>query len=648
MKRWLLTVVGLMLTTSLARADYLLLIVNVGQGQSKMNAPAGGMMGMIGGPGMFPPGQQGNRGAMGFKGAGGGQAMGFMGAIGGPAMGGPAMGGPAMGFRGAFGNQGGGQNPSDAPKPILIPLCVELKVTPSLNGIRSFEAGKEQKIFHPWGSGYILPKSGPIVMASFYLSKDNKILPNHFKRFEQEKNRLSKDKDKKIENTLELAEYALSHGLHVQFEDIMNKLADVAEYKADKKILAYLKVKAELDKRVEKTPSAPWFARLSNGYEKETSSLHYTILHRMSGKSSQISDRVKALEHNLKGFYYWWTLRGVALPMPKERLVAMVTTSEDDFKYFHKGLAGGSVVFDGYQTPRENVLVMALEPRAEEYVMLKSVSDEFWGQPGMSKDKMLEGRYKLQSKDQIHAGIMAITLKALEETMEQAAISHDGSLQLLYASGLMPSKVIVPEWVQYGMSSIFETPPGHPWQTLGAPSPLYLPIVKQLRDGKKLEETGVETLKKIVTDSYFRQAHAKPKDHAAEMKAKATAWLLCYHMARDPVKLKAYFEELARMPPDLDLDEQDLLNCFARAFDAWDGNRKKVDEGRLQALVSAWVNEMTFLNLEGEDLIKTIMRLHAEGEKIVASQGNQPGNPMAPGGNKGPGGNNGNGGGNKQ
>jgi Protein of unknown function (DUF1570) len=613
LKRWLLAMVLFGLTASLVQADYLLVIINVGYNQDKMTTPGTGMMGVSGMPAVgVPPGtMMGNRGMAG--------AVGMMGATGVP------MG--QMG--GVMGNTGGPISQPSGPKPILIPLCIELEGPPIQAARLQQYMSAAIPVQHKWGKAYLLQKTGPIVQSGFYV-QDNKTLPGIHKRFELEKARLSKDsKDKTnlAERTLEVAEWALSHGMHAEFEKIMDALA--LEEKEHPKILAYLKIKAELVKRIDKGPSSASFTTLAKkSLEKEDKSPHYTILHDLP-KGADVGDvaaRAALLEHNLKGFYYWWALRGVTLPMPTERLGALMTTTEDAFKYYHKGLSGGQIVYDGFHESRDNLVVMSLEPRGSTYFMLKDVSSVFWTQANMGRATMLKGpRTAPQKEEQVQAGLCALALKAMEERMAEATVSHHGTRQLFYAAGLLPPNVIVPEWVLQGMGSIFETPPEHPWETLGAAHPLYLPLVRKLKKEEKLEATDVDTLRQIVTDGYFHQAHAKPQDRDLQLKAKATAWMLCYHLARnEPVKLQAYFKELGRLPPDIDLDEEVLMNCFARAFDAWDSNKKMVDKLRLDKMVLGWTNSRTAIPLEAEDLVQTIRKLPAEGERILATPPPQP------------------------
>jgi hypothetical protein len=74
-------------------------------------------------------------------------------------------------------------------------------------------------------------------------------------------------------------------------------------------------------------------------------------------------------------------------------------------------------------------------------------------------------------------------------------------------------------------------------------------------------------------------------------------------MRKEPRKLMAYGKELSKMPRDLELDDEALLGCFARAFDAWDNTRKVATRGELEKLANRWYLEMASTNLESQPLL---------------------------------------------
>src|SRR5438132_799386 len=47
---------------------------------------------------------------------------------------------------------------------------------------------------------------------------------------------------------------------------------------------------------------------------------------------------------------------------------------------------------------------------------------------------------------------LALVQKILEEESERTTITHEGTRQLLAASGVLPRSVQAPDWVQYGLA----------------------------------------------------------------------------------------------------------------------------------------------------------------------------------------------------
>jgi hypothetical protein len=233
-------------------------------------------------------------------------------------------------------------------------------------------------------------------------------------------------------------------------------------------------------------------------------------------------------------------------------------------------------------------------------------------------------------------------------------MSHEASRQLSFASGLLPSKVNVPEWLQFGMGSFFETPLQSPWPTVGAPNPYWLPRFKEFNSGKnaklKYESSPYRTLVKVITDGYFREGVAvglirgeKAADRANRVraaqegqlrKARAAAWALTFYLAREHLpSLQRYFKELSRQPRDIELDQKTLLTCFQKAFSGED----------LTRLANRWVTYINTAQLEASAVHEKIREIHAQMNKppttgvgIGLPGGVRPGFP--PGGGVPPGG----------
>src|SRR5262249_25578403 len=100
---------------------------------------------------------------------------------------------------------------------------------------------------------------------------------------------------------------------------------------------------------------------------------------------------------------------------------------------------------------------------------------------------------------------LCLAVKVLEADAERQTVSHYGARQLIYAGNrLLARYVVAPEWIQYGLSSFFETPLGAPWTSPTTPSVIHLKECLELLEKKGA--SGGEVLKQVVTDAYVRAA----------------------------------------------------------------------------------------------------------------------------------------------
>ena len=213
------------------------------------------------------------------------------------------------------------------------------------------------------------------------------------------------------------------------------------------------------------------------------------------------------------------------------------------------------------------------------YLTLEKKCNEFWTK-GINRALLLtkpetaipqDVQYARDPVAKVYLAELALLQNVSESDGERASITHNGTRQLVYASGLLPSTVAAPEWLQFGMGSFFETPMGSPFVSMGGTSTEYMPLWRDLRKLKQLGKTKehpnhdpVETLRLVVTDSYFRQAH-QDGSFSSLRRARASSWALLYfllqHNKLEGQKpnlegLQRYFQEMAKMPRERELDEK--------------------------------------------------------------------------------------------
>lgn len=685
MKRWFLAAASLMVSAGLASADYVIIVANLGgnRGPELRTQPAGGAgmrgggagmrgggVGMRGGSGaigpggppgggsgaMGPGGMRGGSGAMGPGGPPGGGSGAF--GPGGPPGGGSGAMGPGgmRGGSGAFGpggmggslppmmmfggSMGGMSSPDIDDVPFFVVVVVEVDAGNVPGGVeKSFERRGYAKVALPKRIGRIctLPQR-----TSFSLTlvirdgQSTRSLPTVRKRFEDRFAKTFKDKPS-AEIILELADWTLQHGLVDKFPQVMDKLVEAD--KGHPAAVAYVKIKADLAKPAEDNETAAdWRNKLLHGY-KITEGAHYKIIHNAStNEASEVKSHLDHLENAFRGYYYWFALQGQALSVPQTRQLVVLTNQDKDFQHFRKILTSGPVVVDGFFARRENLAVMNATRQDDTYETVKRFWKN-WENRRFLRNPLLQGLKSGHPRDVLpgeiaEAQTAALILSALEQEAELATVSHDASRQLLFTSGLLPRSVAAPEWILFGMGSFFETPLQSPWAGIGAPSAYYYPRWQELKDRKILEKGSGETLRKVVSDAYFRGLPAQGESgslarllHDATMRnARATAWSLTYFLAKQKLEgLERYFKELGKMPRDIELDGEVLLGCFARAFGAVDANNK-VDASKLKTLERDWFNYMDKVDFESKEMLKTVRRLgrellkRAQGEDAAADR----------------------------
>jgi hypothetical protein len=647
MKRWLLAVAALLYgAVGMSFGDYIVIKYNLSA--ERENEPQQGQPGFpgVGGPGAGGSGAGGPGPGLAPPGAGGSGAGGPTTR---PGMAGPGAGGSGAGFGGPgagmmqpgiMGGIGGaaageGGEPEDIEiSPLYAIAVVELKIAPDYRYMtdKAQDAGYACKITHKWGITML--KKSPAVEFAPLRTQGGKYVPTIAKEFENKLRIFHQEKEKPAADSYaDLAEWALSHGLLADFHKVMEEFAQAH---ADSPVVkAYQKMKADLERpAASNREAATWRSKLGMDQYKiaEPDNGHYTLLHNSgSSTSREVQGRLTRMENAFAGFYYWMALRLQAdagrVKVPQERLLAIVVPQPRDFDRAHDLFDNEALVADGFCARRDNLVVYSGVRRDQAYEDLRNYADS--ALRGMDTSQLLNG------KGDNNLQTMVLVQKALEEDGELATVSHEVPRQLLAASGLLPRHVEVPRWVEFGMGSFFGTAKGSPWQTLAAPSGSlieannYLYTYKVWRKAKKLDDPKT-ALEKVVTDQYFRLSKGD-KDPVALEKARTLTWALNYFLAQRKLKeLLDYYGELARMPRDLEFDDQALLRCFARAFGLVDPkDPAKIDQFKLGALAREWDDYIARKPVEFEEMIKEI---HKDTTKKM-----NPGVAGAPGGGRGAG-----------
>jgi hypothetical protein len=295
--------------------------------------------------------------------------------------------------------------------------------------------------------------------------------------------------------------------------------------------------------------------------------------------------------------------------------MAVLVLRQEEFERQHQMFDSMPLVADGFLARRENLAVFSLDRLDAASVALRKNTEAIFVK--IDRDAVLKKFPKgIDMGKAVEVQTLALLHKALEEDSEIASVSHEGTRQLLAATGLLPRNVLAPQWIQFGVASVFETPKGSPWMSMGTAGSSLLMEFNHLARFQRADKANQldkppAALDKVITDQYFREADAaKQKKDDLRMKAQVTSWSLCFFLVRSKLDgLIRFHQELAKMPRDLELDSENLRLCFARAFDLLDPTKPNtVDPAKLARLASDWHAFIRLAKTEGEELSQEVAR----------------------------------------
>lgn len=623
---------------------------------------------------------------------GGGPGMPGMPGGGGPGMPGmpgmPGGGGPGMpGMPGMPGGGGGSSSGLETYESYVIAV-VHVSPTASLNQNilpQQYGIGVRQYL-HKWGRTALFNDDSTIQIIPVAQETPRQTFAARKK---------AADKTRDAERYLNLSEWALNHGLLIECENLLQEIEKLKDLSP--RVQAALKAYAEVRTALAK-PSAgveavnAWKAKLTDYQLSVSNEGHYAIFYSPPERTPPpwIERRKQLLEQQMRAFYLWFALRGKALPVPEEKLVAVQVHDMFTFKAQRATLESVQHVSDGFYAPRDNVAVFSSQRLDEAYQMFRRITNNHW--KVWNREELVEGKkvtgvmgkikqYNNDPKAFLseygRMQTIALLEKALEEEADLAAVSHEGTRQLLVATGLVGRNVQMPEWVQFGIASLFETPKGPfvglegtaqvaYWSGFGGPSWAYLRQFKKWATSSdplvKLDAPA-DALRNTVADAYFHQVRGQknleidPKLSKSERekrerelakikegssRARAQAWALTFYLAKYRLDdLLAYCRELSSLPRDLEVDDQTQLELFARAFKLTGANGA-IDEARLRELGTDWFDKIIKEDNPGRDEVvaKPIKRednnnpggFGPGGPGMPGMPGGGPGGPGAPGG----------------
>jgi hypothetical protein len=664
MKRWLLSVAALFAAAAVLHADYVIIKVNLAvtrerrplayqQGIRGQAGQAGGMQQRQGvGPGQF--GQGGMQQAQGFQGGGLGlQAAGLGGGAIGLQPGGiqlqpgqnqqgrnqqglgqqfPGSGqgqrGQGEGARPRVRGEGGAddrapvrvENEDPEGTPLIVKAVVEVKsgelkiypLTPTVVGRTTTYTGGYYDTKHPWGRAKVpSPGIDPNIDSTFVH------LETVAERYVKEREK-TKAENNKAENLIALAKWELAHGITenvtqhgVAIDGIPTIMAELAQVDPKNRVVeAFRKVQGEMNQPHEQDDPASSWGNDRLGNFRAITSPHYKLYYADGVLEADATRRLVLLEENYRSFYYWFAVHGITLRVPTQRLIAVLVANPDIFEQKRRDVFDGiAAIDDGFYVRRDNLAVLAPTRIDPAYEALREINKIIRDKYGWDFQQLLQGKGRRKGIpndfEWYRAQTLALVQKYMEVESERATTADVGTRQLLGSGQYVPRAIEVPQWIDFGLASFFSTPKGSLWPGVGTASAPYLKAFKDsektARSDQNIERDAVRALTSVISDKDFRSIKNGPEREKAVTKARTMAWALTYYIVhKKPEALLRYFDELRKVPRDMELDEDALKGVFAAAFGLY-AKPNEIDENRLVNLANDWYAFMRFTPWEIPD-----------------------------------------------
>jgi hypothetical protein len=252
---------------------------------------------------------------------------------------------------------------------------------------------------------------------------------------------------------------------------------------------------------------------------------HYALVY-WDSSPAEVARRTKQLNDNFLAFYLLHATRGVTLPVPPRPLVAVLANQGSAMRRLHHALDGMPVQADAFYAPDHDLLVLSPE-------RLDGVGQTFIQQTQqvfekLNLDHLLEGLIPtldasgakgVRPNDVARATTLAVVEKLVVEEAEIAAVSREGTHQLLFATDQLPRHVTLPDWLTNGAVSAFSRPRGPAYVTIGDDDKPYMHValttgygvpnyvlqryLRDLDDHKELNADRGLLLEHVLTDAYF-------------------------------------------------------------------------------------------------------------------------------------------------
>jgi hypothetical protein len=360
-----------------------------------------------------------------------------------------------------------------------------------------------------------------------------------------------------------------------------------------------------------------------------STSAHYIMFHSKADRT-WLDRWLARLERHQAGWLYWLALQNVEFQFPKERLVCFLVDNEQEFRTIRDLYSYGKQSVEGFCTP-ENMLVIhpaRLDAGFRSFRAVFNTTSSEVNAAGaalginLGIDSFYKGRLKGKEAQILqHPAASSWTAIGLlhEAAQEEGAVhivTHQGSIQLAGATGLISPRILLPQAVRTGFASVFETPRSMGeanvpvfWNSMTKPHWLYAEIFNELQNPQN-RDTGVQLggLKipaqpepdfvRALSDENFRKAQQITDDRereAATIRAHVDAWAATHYLMNHNFPgLLRFYGELDKLPREREVTPALVEEALGRALGVYDKELRRSSPDRLAVLNREWLDKMRF------------------------------------------------------
>ena len=377
------------------------------------------------------------------------------------------------------------------------------------------------------------------------------IVPSRKQQYQKQLNEAQKGG---LDKRLELATWAIKGGMVSEFYNAIDLILQSDPDNAQAKQILALKAKMEqpiADSSVEQKYLAD---TLPPGMKFKMSP-HYILCYDTPDNKAQ--ERLDLLERVYDTFLMFFAFKGRVLEPPAQRMMVALFNDHKQYLDYSTRIDPDLKSAAGYWSPENNVAVFFAQGTYPALKRLKDLSET------LEKDKKEAERMGIRNRADLvrTADTIQLLILVTIENEDLEVVTHEATHQIAGNSGLFPRQVHIPRFVQEGMAAFFESPNDASWSGVGAINKTRLEYYRALAD--RFNDREHSNIDFVVSD----QIYSRAASHGSILHAYGQAWALTHFlMDKHFDKLQDFWRNLARLPADMVICEDDVVRCFDAAF----------------------------------------------------------------------------------